>query len=153
MASDSDCFSKATVSTRSWMPEATRLLATMAVEPPTEPAVWTRSSGLPTAPSASARYSSGIIRPSKKSGALPTTTASMSAQVMLGVLERPDGRLADQAGDGDVAPGGLVVGLADSRRRLLVRRPSVSLQDADEVLLQAGAGGGVGHAPIGRAGR
>ena len=44
--------------------------------------MWTRSSGLPTAPSASARYSSGIITPSKKSGALPMTTASMSAHVM-----------------------------------------------------------------------
>jgi hypothetical protein len=39
MASDSDCFSKATVSTRSWMPLETSWLATMAVEPPTEPAV------------------------------------------------------------------------------------------------------------------
>jgi hypothetical protein len=54
----------------------------MAVEPPTEPAVCTRNSGLPTAPSASARYSSGIITPSKKSGALPITTASMSAHVI-----------------------------------------------------------------------
>ncbi len=50
---------------------ATSWLATIAVEPPTEPAVCTRNSGLPTAPSASARNSSGIITPSKKSGALP----------------------------------------------------------------------------------
>jgi hypothetical protein len=55
MASDSDCFSKATVRTRSWRPELTRVLATMAVEPPTDPAVWTRRMGLPTAPRASAR--------------------------------------------------------------------------------------------------
>ena len=82
MASLSDCFSNATVSTRRWIPACTRLAATRAVEPPTEPAVCTRSIGLPTAPSASARYSSGIMRPSKKSGALPMTTASMSAQVM-----------------------------------------------------------------------
>ena len=47
-----------------------------------DPAVCTRNSGLPVAPSASARYSSGIITPSKKSGALPITTASMSAQVI-----------------------------------------------------------------------
>ena len=59
-------------------PGLDRLAATIAVEPPTEPAVCTRSSGLPTAPSASARNSSGIMTPSKKSGALPTTTASMS---------------------------------------------------------------------------
>ena len=39
MASDSDCFSKATVRTRLWIPEDTRLLATIAVEPPTDPAV------------------------------------------------------------------------------------------------------------------
>ena len=58
------------------------------VEPPTLPAVCTRNSGLPVAPSASARYSSGIIMPSKKSGALPITTASMSAQVICGVVER-----------------------------------------------------------------
>jgi len=36
--------------------------------------------GLPTAPSASARKSSGIITPSNMSGALPITTASMSFQ-------------------------------------------------------------------------
>jgi hypothetical protein len=42
MASDSDCFSNATVSTRSWRPDAIRSLATIAVDPPTEPAVCTR---------------------------------------------------------------------------------------------------------------
>ena len=82
MASLSLCFSNATVRTRSWIPACTSCDATMAVEPPTEPAVCTRNSGLPVAPSASARKSSGIITPSKKSGALPTTTASMSAQVI-----------------------------------------------------------------------
>ena len=55
MALDSDCFSNATASTRRWMPACTRLAVTMPVAPPTEPAVCTRSSGLPTAPSASAR--------------------------------------------------------------------------------------------------
>ncbi len=64
------------------MPACTSDAATIDVEPPTEPAVWTRSIGLPTHPSASARNSSGIITPSKKSGALPMTTASMSDQVM-----------------------------------------------------------------------
>jgi hypothetical protein len=52
----------------------------MPVVPPTLPAVWTRSMGLPTAPSASARKSSGVITPSNMSGALPITTASMSFQ-------------------------------------------------------------------------
>ena len=46
----------------------------MAVDPPTEPAVCTRMSGLFVAPTASAMNSSGIMTPSKKSGALPTTT-------------------------------------------------------------------------------
>src|SRR5215469_1616749 len=81
MAFDSDCFSNATASTRRWMPACTRLAVTIPVAPPTDPAVCTRSSGLPTAPSASARYSSGIITPSNRSGAFPTTTASMSAKV------------------------------------------------------------------------
>ena len=79
MVFDSDCFSNATVSTRSWMPAWTRLAATTAVEPPTDPAVCTRISGLPAAPRASAKYSSGIITPSNMSGALPTTTASTFA--------------------------------------------------------------------------
>jgi hypothetical protein len=39
MAFDSDCFSQAIVSTRRYFPDCTRLAATMAVEPPTEPAV------------------------------------------------------------------------------------------------------------------
>src|SRR5215470_6965703 len=81
MAFDSDCFSNATASTRRCTPAWTRLVATIPVVPPTEPAVCTRSSGLPTAPSASARYSSGIITPSNRSGAFPTTTASISAWV------------------------------------------------------------------------
>src|SRR4029079_8506335 len=77
----SDCFSYATVSTRSWMPAATSFAATIDVEPPPEPAVCTRIIGFPTAPSASERYSSGIATPSNMSGALPTTTASMSDHV------------------------------------------------------------------------
>ena len=81
IAFDSDCFSNATASTRRCTPAWTRLAVTMPVAPPTEPAVCTRSSGLPTAPSASARYSSGIITPSNRSGAFPTTTASISAKV------------------------------------------------------------------------
>ena len=79
IALDSDCFSNATAMTRRCSPAWTRLVATRPVAPPTEPAVCTRSSGLPTAPSASVRYSSGIITPSNRSGAFPTTTASMSA--------------------------------------------------------------------------
>src|SRR5215211_5388645 len=81
MAFDSDCFSHAIVRTRLYLTDCTRLAATMAVDPPTDPAVWTRISGLPVAPTASAMNNSGIMTPSKKSGALPTTTASMSSNV------------------------------------------------------------------------
>src|SRR5271156_4740334 len=81
MAFDSDCFSHAIASTRRYLPDCTRLVATTPVDPPTEPAVCTRISGLPVAPTASAMNSSGIMTPSKKSGALPTTTASMSSIV------------------------------------------------------------------------
>ena len=80
IALDSDCFSNASASTRLWTPDWTSEDATIAVEPPTEPAVCTRSKGLPAAPSASARNSSGIITPSNRSGALPMTTASMSSK-------------------------------------------------------------------------
>src|SRR5262249_52285093 len=76
-----DCFSHAIVSTRLYLPDCTRLAATIAVDPPTEPAVCTRINGLFVAPVASAMNSSGIITPSKKSGALPTTPASMSSNV------------------------------------------------------------------------
>ena len=53
----------------------------MNVEPPTEPAVCTRSIGLPAPPRASARKISGMITPSNASGALPITMASMSDHV------------------------------------------------------------------------
>jgi len=78
IAFDSLCFSKPSASTRWWSPDSTSVDATIAVEPPTDPAVWTRITGFPTPPSASARMISGIITPSKKSGAFPITIASMS---------------------------------------------------------------------------
>ena len=55
MALDSDCFSKVTVSTRLKLPLWTCEAATSAVEPPTDPAVCTRSMGLPLHPRASVR--------------------------------------------------------------------------------------------------
>ncbi len=51
----SDCFSNATASTVRCLPAWTWEAATMAVVPPTEPAVCTRNIGLPTAPRASER--------------------------------------------------------------------------------------------------
>ncbi|SLE53205.1 Uncharacterised protein [Mycobacteroides abscessus subsp. massiliense] len=80
MAFDSDCFSQASARTRRYLPDCTRLAATTPVDPPTDPAVCTRIIGFPVAPIASAMKSSGIMTPSKKSGALPTTTASISSQ-------------------------------------------------------------------------
>ena len=46
IALPSDCFSQATVSTRSKRPEATCDTAASAVEAPTDPAVWMRIIGL-----------------------------------------------------------------------------------------------------------
>ena len=77
----------------------------MTVEPPTLPAVCTRNMGLPAAPRASARNSSGCMTPSKASGALPMTTASMSFHVETGVRQGPAGGLAYQAGLGHVGVG------------------------------------------------
>ena len=57
------------------------------------------------------------MTPSNMSGALPMTTASMSAPVHPGVLEGADGRLADEPGDGDVLALGRVLGLADTDHR------------------------------------
>ena len=79
IAFDSDCFSHDTASTRRKRPDCTCAVAAIAVEPPTEPAVWTRISGLPAAPRASAIISSGIITPSNRSGALPMMIASISS--------------------------------------------------------------------------
>ena len=131
---------EATVSTRSWIPACTSCEATIAVDPPTEPAVCTRNSGLPAAPRASARYSSGIITPSKKSGALPMTTASMSRPGHLGVGEGAGGGLAHEPGHRDVAPRGLVLGLADpDDGDPVLAHQRLPFQDDDEVLLQARA--------------
>ena len=52
MTLPSDCFSKATVSTRSYRPEATWVTAVRAVDAPTDPAVCTRSIGFMCAPRA-----------------------------------------------------------------------------------------------------
>src|ERR1700710_259093 len=113
IALDSDCFSNVTPSTLLWTPACTRLAATIAVEPPTEPAVCTRSSGLPTAPSASARNSSGVIPPSKKSGAFPATAPAVDVSPAdPGISPRPVDRLPAQPGHRDVRPLRLVMGLA-----------------------------------------
>ena len=71
--------------------------------PPTEPAVCTRNIGLPAAPSASARYSSGFMTPSKRSGALPRTTASMSARSCWASSSARQRGLADQPAERHVA--------------------------------------------------
>ena len=55
IASEQLCICQPMVSTRSWTPASIIEEATIAVDPDTEPAVCTRKTGLPTAPSASAR--------------------------------------------------------------------------------------------------
>src|SRR5689334_22410932 len=152
MAFDSDCFSQAMVSTRLYLPDCTRLAATIAVEPPTDPAVCTRINGLLVAPVASAMNNSGIITPSKKSGALPTTTASMSSMVefasrsalSMASRTRPfidtSWRLATY----------LVCPVPSTAANFLVDPAirSFPFQDGDDVLLQRRAAGGVReHAP------
>ena len=69
---------------------------------------------LARAPSASARYSSGIITPSKKSGALPIDDGVDVAPGHLRVGEGAGRGLADEPGHRDVAARGLVLGLADA---------------------------------------
>ena len=143
MALDSDCFSHATASTRRWMPACTRLAVTMPVAPPTEPAVCTRSSGLPTAPSASARYSSGIITPSNRSGALPDHDRVDVGEGEPGVGQRAVRRLPAQSGHRHVGALGPVPGLAHAENRGLPVFQSSCLHDADQVLLQRGPAGRV----------
>ena len=74
-----------------------------AVEPPTEPAVCTRSSGLPAAPSASARYSSGIIDALEHVGRLADDDGVDIVPGQAGVIECAIDRLAAQPGHGHVA--------------------------------------------------
>src|SRR5580693_1047385 len=144
MALDSDCFSHASASTRRWMPACTRLAATMPVAPPTEPAVCTRSSGLPTAPSASARYSSGIITPSNRSGAFPTTTASMSAKVSpASASARSAASRHSPAIDTSVRFDRCRVCPAPRTAAFTVPLVTTRLHDADEVLLERGPAGRV----------
>ena len=151
MASESLCFSKATVSTRSWMPDATRCDATIAVEPPTEPAVCTRNIGLPTAPERRRQVELGHHDALEHVGRLADDHGVDVGEPEPGVLERRQRRLAHQPGDRDVLPLGLGHRLADPDDRAALRHQH-TLQDADEVLLQARARGGVGHGAVGLAG-
>ena len=103
--------------------------------------------GLPAAPSASARYSSGIMTPSNMSGALPMTTASMSLHV------RPASSSARMPPPRARAPAmetsGRFDGVASSGRSPIDGASRIALIgvdasiDAHQVLLQARAGGRV----------
>lgn len=112
MASLSDCFSKATVSTRSWTPARTRLAATMAVEPPTLPAVWTRNMGFPTAPRAWPGQL-GHHHALEHVGAADDHRVDVG-KGELGVGEGAQSGLAHQAGEGEVVSLGGVLGLSDA---------------------------------------
>ncbi len=104
---------------------------------------------LAAAPSASARYSSGIITPSNKSGALPTTTASMSSNVEPGVRQRPVDRLAHQAGHRDVAAAWrrYWVWPTPSTAAELLRHQLLPSRTHDQVLLQRRTAGRVRQHP------
>ena len=70
----------------------------------------------------------------------------MSAIVICGVVERAEHGLADEAAERHVEATRLVVRLADADDGAVVRAHEPSLQDADQVLLQARARGRVGEA-------
>ena len=140
------------MSTRSWMPAATSCDATIAVDPPTEPAVCTRNSGLPVAPRASARNSSGIITPSKKSGALPTTTASMSCQVISASARARDAASRTRpAIETSPRVGACLVWPSPTMATRLCPIRSSPFQDGHQVLLEARSARAVGDGPAGRA--
>ncbi len=122
-----------------------RCAPTMNVEPPTLPAVCTRSMGLPAPPSASARNSSGCTMPSNASGALPITTASMSAHVHSASSSARSRGLPQQPGDRDVGALLLVVRLTDADDCGTGLPWSVAFHEADQVVLQHLAAGGVGE--------
>src|ERR1700735_237753 len=115
MALDSDCFSNATASTRRCSPACTRLAATIAVAPPTDPAVCTRSSGLPIAPSASARYSSGILTPPTQARGLSDHHGVDVGEPGAGVRQGPVDCLPAQPGNRHVGALAAVVGLAGAQ--------------------------------------
>src|SRR5437660_1466451 len=147
MALLSDCFSKATVSTRLCTPAFTRPAATSAVEPPTLPAVCTRIMGLPVAPRASARYSSGITTPSNMSGALPMTTASTSFQP---TLASSRARMAASRHRPAMETSSRLASCLVWPTPVMATRSaiSVTLQDCDEVLLKRRPRCGVGHRSV-----
>ncbi len=71
--------------------------------------------------------------------------------IEIGVGQRHLGRLAYQAGNGDVVALGFVMGLAHSDHGAPLGHQD-RLQDTDQVLLQARPRGGMGHSPPGAAG-
>ena len=102
------------------------------------------SAACPRRRATSARNSSGIITPSNRSGALPTTTASMSSKPTFGVGQRAVDRLAAQARRSRrprAWPGG---GSGPRRSRRPAAWPSgPSFHHAHEVLLEGRPAGRV----------
>ena len=115
-----------------------------------EPAVWTRKIGLPTAPSAGGEVQLGHHHALEHVRGLADHDRVDVVPAEPGVVERPQCGLADEPGDRDVVPLGLVVGLPDPDDRAPVRS-SRTLQHGYEVLLQRRTRRGVGDRPVGRA--
>ena len=126
----------------------------MAVEPPTEPAVCTRSSGLPTAPSDLGEEQLGHHHALEQVGRLADDDRVDVVEGEAGVLERAVDRLAAQAGHRDVLALGPVVGLADPDHGCwqLAHQfwPVLAVHHAHEVLLQGGAAGRVAEHLVAR---
>ena len=114
MALDSDCFSNATVSTRSWMPASTSDAATIAVEPPTEPAVCTRSKRLAGRSERLGEVQLGHHDALEQIGRLADDDRVDVVERQLGVGQRAVDGLAQEPGHRDVTALGAVVGLADT---------------------------------------
>ena len=126
-------------------------MATIAVEPPTEPAVCTRNSGLPAAPEGVGQVQLGHHHALEEVGRLADDDGVDVGPGHLGVGERPRGGLADEAGHRHVAAGGLVLGLADADDgdAFLAHQPSPS-RTQTRFCCRHGPDGGVGDAAVGR---
>ena len=123
----------------------------MAVEPPTEPAVCTRNSGLPVRAEGVGQEQLGHHHALEEVGRLADDDGVDVGPGHLGVGEGPLGGLPHEAGHRDVAPGGLVLGLADADDGdpLLAHQSSPS-RTHTRFCCRHGPAGGVGDAPVGR---
>ena len=113
IASDSDCFSKATVSTRSWMPACTSWLATMRGRAADAARGVHPEQRLARRAERVGQVQLGHHHALEEVGRLADHDGVDVGPGHLGVGQRTRRRLPDEPGHRHVAPGGLVLGLAD----------------------------------------